>query len=229
VKQKIVIGITDCSKYKNYEAWISTEPGVEVIRLDHKSGLSEIGRCHGVLFTGGEDVHPRRYQKPEYLDYCEQDNMDEQRDELEWKAVAYTQQHNIPVLGICRGLQVINVFFGGSLVPDLPSFGKYDHSKFSEGKDRYHALSIDPNSAFHKIVGIATTSVNSSHHQAAGTIGHGLTPCAFSPDGVVEAIERRVSGKSFLLLVQWHPERMNDQESPVVKKIKKAFLESLSA
>jgi putative glutamine amidotransferase len=227
VKEEIVIGITDCSKYPNYEKWISKEPGVAVIKLSHaQNNFDEIKKCLGILLTGGEDIHPRFYDRPDYLSHCEQDNMDENRDEFEWKVLEYAQQNQLPVLGICRGLQMANVFFGGSLIPDIPSAGSPDHSKI-KGVDRYHPVSIKASSLLKGIAGEGEWEVNSAHHQGADRIGKGLRVNAVSADGIVEGLEREeTNGKPFLLLVQWHPERMIDQESPLVKNIKLSFLKS---
>jgi putative glutamine amidotransferase len=228
VKKKILIGITDCSKYTNYEKWILEEPRVEVLKLGYREdNFSDVKKCDGILLTGGEDVCPQFYSRPEYLKFCETDNMDEKRDEFEWKVMEYSQQEHVPVLGICRGLQITNVFFGGTLVPDLPSFSKNDHTKLLSGKDRYHQINIEPHSQLNEIVDKLKGEVNSSHHQSADKIGKGLVAAAYSEEGVVEAIERKSTvDKSFLLLVQWHPERMEDQESPLVKAIKLRFLEA---
>jgi len=228
VNGKTIIGITDCSKYPNYEKWILNEPGVEVLKLSHvKNNFDEIRKCHAVLLTGGEDIHPRFYNRPEYLKLCEQDNMDGKRDEFEWKVLDYTQQNQLPVLGICRGLQLANVFFGGTLIPDIPSAGKPDHSKI-KGVDRYHMVNLEPSSLLLKIAGEEKGEVNSAHHQGADRIGQGLRVNAVSADGIVEGLEReKTNGHSFLLLVQWHPERMTDQGSPLVKNIKDSFLKSI--
>jgi putative glutamine amidotransferase len=228
VKQKIVIGITDCAKYPNYEKWILKEPGVEVIQLGYgRSNFNEIKKCDGILLTGGEDLHPRFYNHPEYLKDCQQDDMDEKRDEFEWKVLAYSQENKLPVLGICRGLQIANAFFGGTLIPDIPSTGKPDHSKVN-GIDRYHPVQIEKSTLLNKIAGEDRGEVNSAHHQSAADVGRGLMVNAVSADGIVEGLERQhPEGKSFLLLVQWHPERMKDQGSPLVKNIKERFLESV--
>lgn len=226
MKDRITIGITDCGRYENYRRWIEREPNVDVVRLGyHENNLNDIDKCDGIVLSGGEDIHPRFYHKDEYVERCHE--IDEQRDEFEWKVLEITEKKHIPVLGICRGLQVANVFFGGTLLPHIPDYGKFDHSKNGE-EDRYHAVRVDPNSQLKKIVGADDGAINSAHHQAADLIGKGLVANALSPDGVVEGIERadKTSGP-FLMLVQWHPERMNEQESLFSKNIKVKFLEAV--
>lgn len=222
----ITIGVTDCSKYANYSNWIlSAGKDIEVLKLAAGNASDPLNKCHGILFTGGEDVHPALYNKIEYLPYCYKDDMSQQRDEYEWKLMEHCVENRIPVLGICRGLQFINVFFGGTLIPDIPSWGKYNHSKQLDGSDRNHELSIDPNSWTAGITGLLSGTVNSNHHQSADRIGTGLVASAFSPDGIIEALERKnPEAESFLSLVQWHPERMEDQQNPLVQNIRSAFI-----
>lgn len=224
--KEVVIGITDCSKYPAYEKWIISEPGVKVIKLSYRANnLDDVQNCDGLLFTGGEDVHPRFYSKPEYLPMCDQKAIDEKRDEFEMNVMQYGLEEQLPLLGICRGLQIANVFYGGTLIPDIPSSGKSNHSKIEEGNDRYHPVLVDPNSLLKKIVGIERGEVNSAHHQSADIIGNGLVVNAISEDGVIEGLERKEpAGKPFLLLVQWHPERIRMPESVFSKNIKESFL-----
>lgn len=223
----MVIGITDCGSFANYERWITREPGIKVIRLSYKDGnFKDIAQCGGVILSGGEDVHPRFYNRKEYIEFC--DDIDERRDEFEWNVLEFTESHQMPVLGICRGLQMANVYFGGTLIPDLPSFAKYNHSKFPE-EDRYHRISVDPNSEMYRLVNTTNGEINSSHHQSAEQVGKGLVVNSFSPDGVVEGMERRdVENKPYLLLVQWHPERMREADrNPFSKLIKSSFLHAV--
>lgn len=229
MQQTIKIGVTDCSKYPNYANWIlAYGPEVEVIKLSASTGSpDDLTQCDGVLLTGGEDVHPRFYHQPEMYAYCYKDDVSEERDEFEWKILEYTEANRIPVLGICRGLQIANVFFGGTLIPDIPTWGRYNHSKLPDDSDRYHMVSIDPNSLTYDIIGEAEGTVNSNHHQSADRIGKGLVVSAFSPEGVVEALERKdPSAGPFLCLVQWHPERMKDQQSNFVQKVRSAFMDA---
>lgn len=227
---KLVIGVTDCSKYANYANWIlAHSDGVTVVRLSADSHDPDaLKACGGIVLTGGEDVHPRFYNRPELFKYCYEDDVSEKRDAFELEILKYTEANAVPVLGICRGLQIANVFFGGTLIPDIPHAGKFNHSKLPDDTDRYHAVQVDPNSWLHQIIGVENGIINSNHHQAADDIGDGLIVSALSPDGVVEALERRDPQTApFLCLVQWHPERMNDQDSKFVKNIRAAFVEAV--
>lgn len=227
MQQKLIIGVTDCSKYVNYANWVGAHgANVEVVQLSYRANnFNDIKQCDGVVLTGGEDVHPRFYNKPEWFEYCYEDDISEARDEFEWKVLEYTEANAVPVLGICRGLQIANVFFGGTLIPDIPHWGKFNHSKLPDDTDRYHAIQVDPDSWLCQLIGSKQGEINSNHHQSAGIIGRELIVSALSPDGIVEALERKAPGKSsFLCLVQWHPERMNDQDSKFVKNIRQAFI-----
>ena len=224
---KLIIGVTDCSKYANYSNWILAQGyDVEVVQLSTaRNNLDDIKACDGVVLTGGEDVHPRFYDRPDLYEYCYKDDVSEARDEFEWRILEYTEANAVPVLGICRGLQIANVFFGGTLIPDIPRWGKFNHSKLTDDTDRYHAIQVDPASWLYQITGGEAAQVNSNHHQSADAIGNGLVVSALSPDGIVEALERKdPAGASFLCLVQCHPERMNNQGSNFVKNVREAFI-----
>jgi putative glutamine amidotransferase len=224
---KIIIGVTDCSKYENYSGWIQAYgKEVEIVKLSEKiQNFEDAKRCQGILFTGGEDVHPGFYGKQEYLQFCHKTDVSELRDEFELKLMEFTQQQQVPVLGICRGMQLYNVFAGGTLIPDIPAWGKFNHSKIPNGKDRYHSVLLDPASWLVDLIKETKGIINSNHHQATDRMGANLVVSAFSEDGVAEAAERKdPQGQSFLGLVQWHPERMDDQKSPFVSNIKEAFM-----
>jgi len=90
--KSITIGITDCTKYSNYDRWIRDHPDVEIIKLSyHENNFSDIERCNGIMLTGGNDINPRLYNQPEYLAYCNPKDIDERRDEFEWKVFQYTE------------------------------------------------------------------------------------------------------------------------------------------
>ncbi len=225
----MIIGISDCGKFANYENWIKA-PGIEIIQLGYKlDNLHEIAKCDGLILSGGEDVNPRLYNQPEFLRYCNPKEIDEKRDEFEWKMVQYAEENQVSLLGICRGMQLINVYFGGTLVPDIPAFGKFNHSKLEPLKDRLHTVFVDSNSFLYKIIGEESGQINSAHHQSVDMPGFGLVACAMSPDGVIEAMERRTKNEtSLLLLVQWHPERMTNKESKFSKNIKEYFFKTVN-
>jgi putative glutamine amidotransferase len=224
MKSQIVIGITECSKHINYQQWMESND-VEVIQLSYtKNNFADIEKCTGIIMSGGEDIHPEYYKKPEYLSECGEIN--QKRDEFEWKVLEYSKKENLPILGVCRGLQITNVFFGGTLIPDLQNRHKENHNSF-EKADRYHAVNVIADTAFHRITNSLQGEINSSHHQAADVIGAGLKVSALSSDNVIEALERINEKDSYVLLVQWHPERMNNMESVFSKNIKADFLDAV--
>ncbi|HET7119011.1 MAG TPA: gamma-glutamyl-gamma-aminobutyrate hydrolase family protein [Hanamia sp.] len=227
--KQIVIGISEGSNYSNYENWIKDEPGVEIIKLSYYlNNINEIEKCDGIILSGGCDINPQLYHQPGFLAYSAPNDIDEKRDEFEWKIMQHTEENQKPLLGICRGLQFANVYFGGVLLPDIPSFGKFNHAKFKEGNDREHLVDVDPNSLLYKITGEEEGLINSAHHQSVDIPGFGLVVNALSPDGIIEGMERKEpEGKSYMMLVQWHPERMANQESSFVKKIKGSFLDAV--
>lgn len=227
MQEKLIIGMTDGRMYDLYAQWIQRlDTAVEIIRLGYAlDNLHEVAKCQGLVFTGGEDVHPKRYGKEAYLTYCEALDFDEQRDDFELKLLRHVHEQQLPVLGICRGLQLINVFYGGTLIPDIPSWGKFNHAKLPDGKLPEHEIHVNPNALIYAITGCKVGRVNSMHHQSADRIGRGLLVSALSTDGVVEAIERiDPNSGSFLCLIQWHPERMEDKDSVFVTNIGEAFL-----
>ena len=227
--KNIVIGISEGSRYFTYENWIKGEPGVEIIKLSyHQDNFNDVEKCDGILLSGGNDINPRLYNQPEFLAYCNPKDIDEKRDEFEWKIMQHVEENQKPLLGICRGMQFANVFYGGTLIPDIAAFGKFNHSKLEDAKDRNHTIEVDANSELYKITMQERGEINSAHHQAVDMPGFGLVANAMSPDGIIEGMERKdAKGKPFFLLVQWHPERMTNSESIFSKNIKRSFLDGV--
>jgi putative glutamine amidotransferase len=227
---KLLIGITDCNKFCNYQNWFASEK-ITVIKLSQKeNNLTDIDRCNGIVLSGGEDVHPKYYGCPEWMEKKEELKLDvnEERDEFEIKVIDYAYKKKIPMLGICRGLQITNVYFGGTLIPDINEARIKKHSKESS-IDKLHSVKVEVGSCLNGIVLSSSGYVNSAHHQAADKIGKGLKISAQCEDGTVEAIEwNDPKNKPFLLLVQWHPERMNDQKNNFAKNIREEFLKHIS-
>ena len=221
--KKLAIGITDCEKYSNYERWMLAEPDVEVIRLGSQlSNLDDINKCQGILLTGGDDVHPRFYGSREIHYPNAPDEFVEARDEFEIKTLAKAQKNKLPVLGVCRGLQLINCALGGTLKQDLGELNKI-HRRVTE-VDKTHQVKISDNTQLKEIAKVDKGEVNSSHHQSIDKLGKELKINSIAMDGTIEGIER-IDGP-FFLAVQWHPERMNDLDGPLSRNIKNAFLES---
>jgi putative glutamine amidotransferase len=222
VSKKVTIGISDCEKYPNYERWMLAEPGVEVIRLGAQfSNLDEVNKCQGILLTGGDDIHPKFYGSKEIHYPNAPDEFVEDRDEFEIKALAKAQENKLPVLGVCRGLQLINCALGGTLKQDLGELNKI-HRRITK-VDKVHQVKVSDNTQLKGIAKIDKGEVNSSHHQSIDKLGKELKINSVAMDGTIEGIER--TNGSFLLAVQWHPERMNNQESPLAKNIRRSFIE----
>jgi len=228
--KETIIGISEGTRYSHYEDWFS-EPHIRLVKLSHQAdNFNEIEKCHGVILSGGHDIDPRLYNQPDFLRYVNPQDIDPRRDEFEWNIIRHTESNGKPLLGICRGLQLVNVYFGGTLIPDIPAFGKYNHSKLANGTDRVHSVDVDVNSWLFGILGTDRGVINSAHHQGIDMPGFDLVASALSPDGIIEGLERRNGeGRSFLLLVQWHPESMSDRESRFCRNIKNSFLEAVTA
>jgi putative glutamine amidotransferase len=233
------IGITKCdSSFENYPNWIKdSKESVEIIELDYKIGnIEDIKKCDGVIFSGGVDVHPRFYNS-EKLNYKNHDGkFNEKRDEFEKKVFWLAQEKQIPILGICRGMQYINVLMGGGLIQDLEEDGKNNHrnieDKDENGKkmDSSHEIHVDKNSFFYEVTKAEKGKVNSAHHQGLGKIAPELKVTAVSEDDVAEALEYKdKTNKPFFLCVQWHPERLKIEETRQCfsSNLREAFLNSI--
>lgn len=162
-------------------------------------------RLDGLLLPGGPDVDPVIYGQPRHPLTRE---IDDPRDELELTLARWAVDDDLPVFGICRGHQVLNVALGGTLVQDIPSQVEttltHDLPPGLPRSTRLHDVTIDEASRLARILGVTHASVNSLHHQSVQQAAPGARVTATAPDGVVEAIE--VPGKQFALSVQWHPE-----------------------
>ncbi|MCY3743835.1 MAG: gamma-glutamyl-gamma-aminobutyrate hydrolase family protein [Candidatus Poribacteria bacterium] len=166
---------------------------------------SEYADIDGLLLTGGPDIDPAYYGEERH----ETTDINAARDELELPLYKWAIEKDLPVFGICRGIQIMNVAIGGSLYQDIPSqfTCRLTHKILVNSDDSWHSINkIQPGSLLNQITGESITEVNSRHHQALKVIGKGFTVTAQSKDGIIEAIEDR--SKRFVLGVQYHPERM---------------------
>jgi len=224
----ICIGITDCARYANYEKWFLDAPeDLYVIRLSyHLDNLDAIEQCQGVVLSGGEDVDPRRYRRPDLLGRIELTDIDEKRDEFEIRVIERALKLRLPILGICRGMQLFNVYHGGTLIFDIPSVTQITGHAKVLGLDQRHEIHVAEKTLLNQITGCLKGHVNSSHHQCVETLAEVLLAVAKAEDPIIEATQwKNTDDNPFYLGVQWHPERMIDQSSPFSHNIRQAFLE----
>jgi putative glutamine amidotransferase len=206
------IGITDTYNgdiYENYIDWLrSVDSAVECVKLSYVPGnADEIQKLDGLLLSGGGDVHPKYYDHHDVKRNA--NNVDEKRDAFEFELIDQALNLEIPIFGICRGMQTMNVCLNGSLIVDLVSSRFHAHTGSEEPIQ--HTISVVPKTLLHALTGTIEADVNSFHHQAVDRLGRGLMAAAFSPDGVIEAAEWVLKeGMPFLMLVQWHPERIKE-------------------
>ncbi len=160
---------------------------------------SLLRRAAGFLLPGGDDLAPEYYGEEPHANLG---RVNGPRDRMEFLLARALLAEDRPVLGICNGLQVLNVAAGGDLHQDVPSQvpGAVEHRRGAT-----HAVTPEPGTRFAALAGTAPIEVNSFHHQSVRRVGRGLRVAARSADGLVEALER--PGARFLLAVQWHPER----------------------
>ena len=162
-----------------------------------------VNRCDGFLFTGGHDVSPALYHETPMeglVDSCPK------RDAMESIVLRMALERDLPVLGICRGIQFVNAFLGGSLYQDIPTQfpSETEHHQAPPYDNPSHIVTVEKGSPLQHYLGADSLPVNSCHHQAIKELAPALKAMAFSPDGLVEAAY--MPGKKFLWAVQWHPE-----------------------
>ena len=161
--------------------------------------------CDGFLFTGGHDVHPSRYGEA-VKDTC--GGVQLFRDELEFRTLEKVIRTKKPILAICRGIQLLNVFFGGTLHQDMPS--ELDTTILHKQVEGYYATShevnIVENTPLYELIGSTRMKANSFHHQAIRDLGRGLLVSARAGDGIIEGVY--TEGEQYIRAYQWHPERL---------------------
>ncbi len=218
--QQVIIaiskGIPD-NHYAAYGKWIESNgpevKWVDLYALPFDSALIIFDNCSGLLLTGGPDVYPGRYNKAYDSSRC--GTFDFRRDTLEFALIFMALSNKIPILGICRGQQIMNVALGGSLIVDIPSDFVSDIEHRNEGGNGcFHQVTIFEGSRLNEITGQQNGLVNSSHHQAVDRLADAFVVTARAEDGLIEAIEwKDPVDKPFFLGVQWHPERLTENES----------------
>jgi len=203
------IAIAPCRKMPDYEESVRRAGGDPWV-LDYSADLVDdvVASCEGILLPGGADVAPERYGEVRHSSVTD---VDAARDDYEIALVRAALASDLPVLAICRGLQIMNVAAGGSLIQDIPSeVGTSVVHVVSTPKDAIaHHVSVEPGSRLDVLMRGAIEDgsrlrVNSRHHQSVRHVADGFEITAVAPDGVIEALERPRA--SFCVGVQWHPE-----------------------
>lgn len=205
---KPIIGITFTSNIirgtsKNYIHAIE-EYGGKHRKLFPGVSSNALADINGLLLTGGPDIDPSYFGETEH----ETTEVESDRDKLELSLFERAIEKDLPVFGICRGIQVMSVAMGGSLYQDIPSHftDHLTHKIMENTDDSWHKIKIQQGSLLNQITCENAAIVNSRHHQALKVIGEGFDVTAQSKDGIIEAIEDK--SKKFALGVQYHPERM---------------------
>jgi putative glutamine amidotransferase len=206
---KPVIGITRCSRIDDYVASVAQAGGDPLVLETSDDPAAALDRIDGLLLTGGADVDPALYGDAPHPTT----DIDAERDRLEVPLSQGALVRDLPVLAICRGVQVLNVAAGGSLIQDIPSDidTTLDHTVNEPKSAIAHPVQVTPGSRLAAALAtdahVTSCGVNSRHHQAVRTVAPSFVVSAVSPDGIVEAIERPAS--TFCLGVQWHPENFH--------------------
>ena len=169
-----------------------------LIAPDHAAQV--VASVGGLMLTGGEDVDPRYYGEGRH---AQLEDTDHGRDAVELALYRAARERRLPILAICRGIQLVNVAEGGTLYQDLPS--QHPSPVRHAGTNARHALRVEPGTLLARVAG-HPASVNSRHHQAVKALAAPLVAVAWSEDGVIEGVELRDGGAGWLLGVQWHPE-----------------------
>jgi putative glutamine amidotransferase len=178
---------------------------VVVPPLERRDVARLLSRLDGLVLSGGPDLAPAAYGADPHL---ELGSTEPGLDAFEYSVAREALGLELPILGICRGAQTLNVARGGTLHQHLPDVVGHviTHRQTVDGRVPTHPVTILPGSRLASVLGTTQLSVNSFHHQAVDRLGSGLSACAWAPDGAIEAIED--SGQPFVVAVQWHAETL---------------------
>jgi len=216
------------NSYANYYNWVrsfdSTITCLDMYNMPIDSAIGLLKQCSGLILTGGTDINPDLYNQIE--DTNRVMTIDDHRDSLELVLIDSAMAWDMPILGICRGHQMLNVAFGGSLIIDIPTdFDTTVSHRCEDFLTCFHPVEIEEGSLFNQITGLTNGTTNSNHHQGIKALAPPLRISSRSPDNLPESIEwAEPEGKPFLIGVQWHPERL-DPENPLTKNIGERFIE----
>jgi putative glutamine amidotransferase len=225
-KQPYILLISKDDRNEHIRTWIRSLDAEIIIKqcygmpkdsLDYYLNIAD-----AIIIGGGEDVNPTLYNKPEYVEVCGE--FDNYRDSLEFKMIHFASDKKIPIMGICRGQQIMNVAHGGSLIPDIPTYVDNFNTHRSD-KDSAHIILPVEGTWLTDYFQQDSFWVNSTHHQSIDRLAEVFEIAAYAPDSVVEAIFiRDKTIHPFTMGVQFHPERLRDSLS---NKFGMMFLNSI--
>ena len=235
-ERRPVIGISDTYKDgvttvpRSYINAVLSNGGIPVViplMSDENELIELLNSLDGVIFTGGEDYDPAYYnERP----IPQMGTINVPRDKFDIKLLQLAAERGIPVLGICRGVQLINIVFGGSLYQDLPaqySDNSIRHRQRQSNTEATHAVIVEDHTVFADIVKDRMLMVNSSHHQAIKDVARGFRIAGRSPDKIVEVIEK-IDDDNWILGVQFHPE-MRVTNDLAMRRIFQRFISEAGA
>lgn len=196
----------------DYATAVSAAGGIPVVLPPNLEPVDALALVDGLLLTGGGDIDPALYGAP--VVHPETYGIAPARDAFEIRLVQHAIAHDLPILAICRGIQLLNVALGGTLIQHIPdaianSLNHRQHELGIPVDEPAHPVTVIPDTLLARILGTTWLLVNSYHHQAIDRPAPGLVITAYAPDGVIEAAE--LPSATFVVAVQWHPERLYRQ------------------
>lgn len=216
-----------CGLQRDYLFAVERAGGVPImlpVVEDPETIRKQIELVDGLVLSGGYDVNPTNYgEEPTAL----LEDIHPERDAYELQAIDFANALEKPLLGICRGLQILNVAYGGSLYQDISHAPgeTIKHRQMAKRFEPTHTVDVIDGTLLHKIVGIPSLSTNSFHHQAIKNLAPGLVINAQARDGVIEGVE--MPGSRFVMALQWHPEMMASTD-PYMQALFKAFIKAVT-
>ncbi len=223
-RQGIEFSDASISLSNRYSEAVARAGGIPVVMpctASREMVRETLGRCAGVILTGGDDVQPKLYTSKLSKKLGEKvKEIEPERDVLELLLIDEVFRQRKSLLAICRGHQMLNVALGGTLIVDIPTQvpDALNHRRMDAKGEQVHDVELTPDSLLSKITGKRKLGVNSTHHQAVGRIAKPLQATAKSADGIIEAMELKdKSSLPFLLSVQFHPERLQDRHAEFLR------------
>ena len=207
----------------NYVEWIEDDNTIILDAYTTPNTDSILALADGIILTGGEDINPLQYNDTINLKVCGAINY--QRDTLERKLFNFALEHKVPLIGVCRGMQMMNVASGGTLYGDIPSDIGTTVLHRNNGEVMHEIAIVDTCSLIFPI-GTDTFMVNSWHHQGLNDLSKNLRVIARSFDGLPEAVVMEKSTHPFMIAVQFHPERLG-KDNRIHQKMRESFYKAM--